>query len=367
MSKHEQISRELRGEIAAGKYATDQPLPSEAQLVSRFGVSRPTVARALRDLQSEGLIRRRAGAGTFVTQRSGEDTQTAVLGLLVPERGLTEIFESICGELAALARVHGFGLLWGSSPLPYKDRDASPEHALRVCHLFIEKGVSGVFFAPLEYEDDRESINLQVLSLLSQAGIPVVLLDRDVVHFPQRSPFDLVCIDNFTGGFILGQHLIRLGCRRIRFVSKPGSASSVDARLSGVREAMIQHERGFDDSLLATGDPGDKEFIRKLRPGFECDAIIGANDATARMLIEVLTALQVRIPQQVRVVGFDDVRAASLTSVPLTTVRQPLNEIAEIAFRAILGRIREPGIPPRSITLQPRLVIRESCGTYLAS
>jgi DNA-binding MarR family transcriptional regulator len=116
VSKHEAVSQELRIEIVAGAFAPSNKLPSEAQLVERFGVSRPTVARALRDLQAEGLIERRAGSGTFVRSVSPTNTQTRVLGLLVPERGTTEIFEAICGELGALARVHGFGLLWGGSP-----------------------------------------------------------------------------------------------------------------------------------------------------------------------------------------------------------------------------------------------------------
>src|SRR5690606_15918393 len=118
MPKHDSISQALRTEIAAGEFGSTGRLPSEAQLVERFGVSRPTVARALRDLQADGLITRRAGSGTFVRQPTAADDATRVLGLLVPERGTTEVLEAICGELGSLARVHGFGLLWGGSPLP---------------------------------------------------------------------------------------------------------------------------------------------------------------------------------------------------------------------------------------------------------
>ena len=144
---HENISQELRAEIATGKYGGEGQLPSEAQLVQRYSVSRPTVARALRDLQAEGLIVRRAGSGTFVSPRSDETSGAQVLGLLVPERSHTEVFEVICGELGALARVEGFGMLWGGSPVPHVDRDSTPEHAREVCLQFIEKEVAGVFFA----------------------------------------------------------------------------------------------------------------------------------------------------------------------------------------------------------------------------
>src|SRR6478752_7625164 len=103
-SKHREISNALLSEIAAGKYAASGRLPSEAQLVSRFGVSRPTVARALRDLQVEGRIERRAGSGSYLVQGDRAPAPaTRQLGVLVPPFGVTDFFEAICGELAGLA------------------------------------------------------------------------------------------------------------------------------------------------------------------------------------------------------------------------------------------------------------------------
>jgi len=75
----------------------------------------------------------------------------------------------------------------------------------------------------------------------------------------------------------------------------------------------------------------------------------------------------VRVPRDVRMAGFDDVRFATLVSVPLTTVHQPCREIAVTAFRAMLERIADPTLPPRLLLLSPRLVIRESCGAYVAA
>ncbi len=364
MSKHDTISRALRAEIASGTYETSGKLPSEAQLVERFGVSRPTIARALRDLQTEGLIERRAGSGTFVRQQAHTETQAQVLGLLVPERGTTEVFDAICGELGALARVQGYGLLWGGSPLPYADRDSTPEHAAEVCQQFIEKEVTGVFFAPLEYTKEKDAVNRELLERLRQSGIPVVLLDRDIAPYPKRSDFDLVSLDNFQAGFMVAEHLIRLGCRKLRFVARPGSAPTVDARIGGVREAIIRYDAELDPNLTEHGDPGDTKFVRSLHAGRKCDGIICANDFTAAELLKTLASLKVDVPSAVRVVGFDDVRYATLLSVSLTTIHQPCRDIAEVAFRAMQERIREPRIPPRTLTLAPRLVVRDSCGAY---
>ena len=99
--RYSEIARTLREEVLAGRFGTDGRMPSEAQLVTRFGVSRPTIARALRSLSGEGLIERRVGSGSFV--KSGGTKATARsnwLALLIPNLGNTEIFQMIGGEIA---------------------------------------------------------------------------------------------------------------------------------------------------------------------------------------------------------------------------------------------------------------------------
>ena len=363
MAKHQEISKELRSEIAAGIYSQDGKLPSEAQLVDRFGVSRPTVARALRDLQLEGLIERRAGSGSFV--RAPETIASAeVIGFLVPERRTIEIFEAICGEIGGLARASGYGVLWGASPMPFEDRDASPQHAREVCAQYVDKKVCGVFFAPYEHLKDKGALNRELLGMLRQAGIPVVLLDRDVTQFPLRSDFDLVCLDNYAAGYMIAEHLIRLGCCDLRFVTRPESAPTVDARICGTREAMIRYNIETSDQLVLQGDPTSEKFASEIIETHKASGVICANDATAVELIQTLEKQGTTIPGDVRVVGFDDVRYATVLSVPLTTVHQPCRELAEVAFHAMRERIEQVSIPPRKLVVSPRLVVRETCGAY---
>lgn len=365
--KHRDISRQLRADIAAGRYAAGARLPSESQLVKQFGVSRPTVGRALLDLQNEGLIERRAGSGTYVKGGAAGQaaSSTGQLGLLIPGLDTTEIFQLICGELASLARVHEYSVLWGGSTHPRQDTDASLEHAEELCQQFIERKVSGVFFAPYELMPEQEQANRRLAVSLRQAGIPVVLLDRDLVPFPNRSDFDLVGIDNMAGGYLLAEHLIKLGCRHLRFVARPRSAPTVDARIAGVREALARHQLDHDPRWLNTGDPADAKFVRRLTAGKQADAFICANDDTAAILMRSLAANGIKVPRDARVVGFDDAKYATLVSPALTTIHQPCRDLAVIAFRAMLERIAEPMLPARSFALTPRLVVRESCGAYL--
>jgi LacI family transcriptional regulator len=95
------------------------------------------------------------------------------------------------------------------------------------------------------------------------------------------------------------------------------------------------------------------------------DAIICANDHTAATPIQTPGKLRAGVPKHVSVVAFDDVKYATLLAVPLTTIHQPCREIAEVAFRSMLERINEPTIAARTITLAPRLSVRESCGAYV--
>lgn len=363
--KHHEISSHLQTEIAAGRYGEGARLPSEVQLVKQFSVSRPTVARALRDLETQGLIERRAGSGTYVRSNIQRNTASRILGLLVPGLASTEIFQIICGEIASLARVNEYGLLWGGSTNPRVDTDASLKHAEELCKQFIEREISGVFFAPAELQPGQEQANSKLAESLREAGIPVVLLDRDLLEFPRRSDFDLVGIDNMTGGYLLAEHLIKLGSRKIFFVARPLSAATVEARVAGVREALLRHRIEPEPGWIRTGDPADLKFVRSLVAGRQADAFVCANDDTAAVLLRSLESQGVRAPHEVRVVGFDDVNYATLVSVPITTIHQPCRDIAVIAFRTMMERLAEPTLPTRSIMLTPRLVVRESCGAYL--
>lgn len=367
--RYQEIARELREEIINNRYGQEGRVPSEAQLVRRFKVSRPTVAHALETLEREGLIERRAGSGSFVRpNRPGEVqdlTRNKLLALLIPDLGNTEIFQLICGEIASLARVHDYSLIWGGSGHPRLDVDVSLRHAEELCQHYLERRVSGVFFAPYELLREQEEANMRMAVMLRDAGIQVVLLDRDLVPYPRRSDFAVVGLDNVAAGFQLGEHLIKLGCRHLHFVTRPLSAPTVQARIAGVREAMAQWKLPISEAWISEGDPGDLKFVRSLLVPNRPDAFICSNDHTAALLLRSLHQLKVSVPKDVRVTGVDDVKFATLVSPSLTTMQQPCREIAMAAFAAMHDRLQDPTLPACNISLAPRLIVRDSCGAYL--
>jgi LacI family transcriptional regulator len=322
----------------------------------------------LRDLQEQGLIDRRKGSGTYLRpeKERAQDTHLAMpqLGMIVPNLRHTEIFESICGEIASLARVNDYGLWWGASVSPISEANMTVEEAEALCSRFIEQGVAGVFFVPFEHQANREAANRRITERLRQAGIPVVLLDRDIGAFPNRSAYDLVGVDNFAGGYLLAEHLIKLGARRLAYVMRPLTASTVDARIAGARISMLAHGLEAPLPFVYSGDPTDLKFVRSFAQSHQLDAVLCTSDHLAAQLLQSLTRLGIRVPQDLRLVGFDDVRFASLLTIPLTTMEQPCRDIAITAFNALRERIKNPTLPPRTLMLTPRIVVRETCGAY---
>lgn len=355
--KYEVIRQTLADGIISGQYSPGDRLPSESQLVKAYSASRPTVNRALRELQLAGLIERRAGSGSYV--RADAAARGYTFGLLIPELGRTEIFEPICRGMAEAQHGSQHVLLWGSSLSAEANLE---QQAAQACRQLVAKKVSGVFFAPLELTPQKDAINRSIAEALDRAGIPVVLLDRDLVSYPERSRYDLVGIDNHRAGYVITTHLIRSSCRRIMFIGRPGSAPTVDGRIAGYREALANSARGLEPSVNRI-EPQDRKQLKAALAKHRPDGIVCANDFTAGHLLKTLNELGVSVPGGVRLAGIDDVKYASLLSVPLTTLHQPCPAMGAAAIGAMLERLRNPSLPARDILLNFHLVIRASCGS----
>lgn len=363
--KHQVVFDYLHGNILSGVYKQGDRLPSEAELGAMFQASRITVAKAVLELQRMNLVTRRPGAGTHVQAKAQEDAHT--FGLLIPELGITEIFEPICHGMMRSPFARPDALLWGNvsgAGSSGMRRDAA-EEAEHLAQHFISQKVSGVFFAPLELIAEKDTANRRVMRLLERAKIPTVLLDRCYMPYPERSAHDLVGIDNRRTAYTATDHLIRHGARRLVFVGEALSALSIDARIAGFHDALWRHGIRQEAETVWRGNPQDEALVRKMLETTQPDGVVCANDVTAARLMQTLIAIGRRIPEDVRVVGIDDVKYAHLLPVPLTTMHQPCGAIGVIAMATMLERLRHPELPTRDIFLPARLVVRKSCGAHL--
>lgn len=355
--KHILIHDEIAAAIASGAYQPGQQLPTELELVRTFKASRPTVARAMQRLAAEGLVDRRAGSGTFV-KRAASAATSKLFGLIIPGLGEKELMQPICGQLARAAGDHHHTLLWGDAT------DAPGEEigsrAIELAGRYVGMRVAGVFFAPVEFAPGKDAANRTVVEICDEHGVPVVLIDRDIMSYPQRSRYDVVGIDNRRAMCTLVTHLIEHGETRIDFVARPLSAPTVALRLAGYRDALRQAAIEPTSDAVHFGDPADHDFVKRMLGSRRDRAFVCANDLTAARLMHTLEDLGVDVPDDVRVSGFDDVTYAHLLRVPLTSVRQPAQGIGAAAMRAMLDRLAVPDLPARDILLPTSLVVRRS-------
>ena len=360
LPKYRQILDDLRAAIDSGRLKPGDKLQTEAELGKVYQASRITVARAVNELMQQGLVSRRAGSGTHVLPKT--EAQGHVFGLLIPDLGRTEIFEPICQGMmrSPLAKTHS--LLWGHAMGEAEQQDREAED---LCQHYISQKVSGVFFAPLEYTSSREQVNRRIAAALEKAGIPIVLLDRCYAPYPCRSRHDLVGIDNRAVGYVLTQHLIRVGAKRPAFISLAHSAPTVTARIAGYREALYAHGISLKEDMVREGDTAEPNFVQRVLKELRPDAILCANDLLAGRLIATLTGLGIDVPHEMRVVGIDDVKYASLLPVPLTTQHQNCHDIGAVALATMLERVGNPSGPVRDVLLQTSTIVRTSCGAQL--
>lgn len=334
---YQHVIASLTADIRSGRFKPGQKLPSEAALVKKFNTSRITVGRALRELQTAGLIERRAGSGSFVSQPARENLPL-LFGLLIPDLGETDIFDPICAGIAQASEAGDHALLWGHADPAGSTKE---EQCWALCQQFIARRVSGVFFAPLEFEAGAAKSNVRVIRALEDAGIPIVLLDRQASDKPLRSKLDLAGLNNHRAGYTATEHLVQAGLKRIAFLGYGGAAATVSARMAGYRDALRDH--------------GLTELLQE-----EAEGIVCINDMVASQVMRAFLSKGTRIPEDLRLVGIDDASFAKLLPVPLTTVRQPCREIGRAALKAMVERVRDPKLPSREILLTGDLVVRES-------
>lgn len=352
-TKYSTLVETLKNGILGGSYVSSRPLPSEHALANRFKVSRSTVQQAFRELEKVGLISRSRGRGTFVS-RLGRSRQ---IGLIVPGVACTDFFQPIVSEINRLARKEAYTLLFAE--VFSLDRAERIRQVRELSAEFVRKKVAGVIYEPLAGPGGIEP-NDHILRTFRKAKIPVVLLDCDIVPFPQRSDYDVVGVNDVEAGAKIAKHLVSVGAKKIHFLVCQLCPTTFENRLYGAEAELIRVGKFKKENVLyaeANDVAALKCHIRKHgRP----DAFVCSNDAIAAEFKQTLEKAGLLVPKDVRLTGFADLPVASLMTPPLTTIRQDRDQMGEVAFRRLLERIANPDIPANEILFPSPLVVRES-------
>ncbi|MDO9546105.1 MAG: LacI family DNA-binding transcriptional regulator [Pelolinea sp.] len=203
-------------------------------------------------------------------------------------------------------------------------------------------------------------IDTSYLKILEERNIPVVLVDNE----SPEGNYDVVKIDNYLGGKMAADHLIALGHKRIACISGPFMHNITYERVEGYKDSLREHGLIVDEKMILTGNFDVASGLQCANNFFEMDerptAIFACNDQMAVGVIQSAAAHNLKVPDDISLVGFDDINLSRYTVPPLTTISQPLHEIGEQALNCMIEKIKDPNKSPKTITLNLRLAERQS-------
>jgi GntR family transcriptional regulator of arabinose operon len=349
-----QIRDTLRSEILERLYQDGDTFYSELDLAARFGVARGTVRQALASLEQDGYIRREKGRGTYISKRAMavEHTNSITISFIVPHCRDSFVPTMLLGVEAA-ARERGAHVLFRH----IESNPALQSQALEEARAY---GAAGVLLFPVDatYRDPA------LLRLLAE-GFLVVLLD----HYIPGVDMDYVVSDGYGGMLRAVQHLLGLGHKRIGFVTwdvqKSGEVGRFLGYQQGLREWGVEPAMDLICQLEEYPVEDLSPLIDLLSGPNRPTAIVALNDYLAVKVMRVCRELNLRIPQELALIGFDNTDIAAQLEVPLTTVSQPIHEIGAQAVRFLLNKIAGLSQGPQRLILPTNLIIRESSGKSL--
>lgn len=280
--------------------------------------------------------------------RSLRRQHTHTLGLVLPDSS-NPFFAEVARSVETYAFEHGYNVLFGSS-----DGDLKKENAY--LQVLIDNQVDGIIFV-------AAGESAQNVERLLGKRLPLVVVDREFKHVVA----DYVVADNRQGGYLATSHLIELGHRVIGCIAGPSTVTPSAERVTGYRDALQEHAIPYDSHLIRRGDFGaasgfeTMQYFLARRESRRPTAIFACNDMMALGALGALYQAGLRVPDDVAIVGFDDIVLASYTSPPLTTIQQPKYEMGQLAARILIEHIqsRQPHKPERHL-LPTQLVVRAS-------
>ena len=352
-SKYAKVYETLKHDILSGKYSSRTPFPSVAMIIRRFGISNLTAVKVLDKLKNDGLVRSYQGRGTFVTATA----TSRKIGLIVPGVACTDFFQPIVSEINQLARKEDYTLLFAE--VFSMDREERIHQVRELAAEFIKKRVAGVIYEPLA-EPGGKDANGHILRVFNRARIPVVLIDCDIVPFPQRSEYDVVGVNDVEAGAKIAEHLLSVGAKKIHFLICKLCPTTYNNRLYGAEAALIKAGRFKKGSVLYAEANDLAALKRHIRKNGKPDAFVCSNDAIAAEFRQTLEKAGLSVPKDILLTGFADLPIAALMSPPLTTIRQERDQLGGRAFKRLLERIANPTLPANEIFFPAPLVVRES-------
>ncbi len=325
------------------------------EFAKHCGVSKTTVSMAFNDnpripqkTKKKVLeAAKKFGYQPSMIARSLRSKKTKAIGLMLPSI-TNPFFPQIVKGVEDAALKDGYSVV-------FCNFDEEIEKESLYFQMFENRWVDGIIFSGVT--GDKQETNY--IEEIQKKGIPIVFIDRGLEgHFN-----DVVMIDNDEATYKGTKYLLDLGHRRIGFINGPAGIRIFDKRLQGYKKALQNHGIELDESLIVEGEQSSKtaesavrQFLAQTLP----TAIFTTSDLVAIAVLRAVQKSGLKVPEDISVMGFDDIPLASLVNPSLTTIVQPIQEIGREAFKLLADRIERKDSPKRKIVLDTELVVRES-------
>ena len=328
---------------------------SLVDVAKRAGVSISTVSRTINSTgkisaKTQSLVRKAMRELNYRPNRVARRLRSrrgnsGLLGLIIPNIQ-NQFFADMARGVEDVAYANGFAVI-------LCNYDEDPGKELFYLDVMQSESVDGIIIPPLHDND-------MAVRKVAQSGLPVVCVDRTLKDFD----LDKVEVDNRRGARDAVRYLIEKGHKRIAIITGPRQSSTGRDRLSGYRDAHAEAGLEVDEELVCHGD--FKESCGNECTGKLLDlpnpptALFTCNNLMTIGALHAVANRGVKIPDQLAIVGFDDMAMADVFSPPLTMVSQPAYEVGKEAAELLLRRIKNPGKPTAGLLLKPKLIVRDS-------
>lgn len=331
--------------------------PTLVEIAKHAGVSRSTVSRVMNEhpsVDSETRARVLSVAERLnylpnIAARTLATGRTQILGLAIPT-GVSTLFTDpyfplLIQGITSACNAHNHSvMLWL----------AEPEHERRTIRKILQGGlIDGVILASALMDDP-------LLEALMKRGMPFVMIGRH----PSDDPVSYVDVDNRSGVREAVSYLLRLGYKRVATITGPKNMIAGADRFQGYVDALREKRVVVEPALIAEGnfqEEGGYAAMQQLLPQ-EPDAVFVASDAMAFGAMRALRDAGKNVPDDVAIVGFDDLPVAAHSEPSLTTIRQPIPRLGSMAAESLMDLIAHPDSQPHRIILPTEFVIRASSG-----
>jgi LacI family transcriptional regulator len=305
----------------------------------REKVSPDAVRRVREAIEVLGYVRNDAARQL----RVGRSSTVGLVVLDVRNPFFTDLARGAESEAAR----HGLSVILGNSA-------EDVEREAGYLDLFEEQRVRGILISPYREVGPQ-------LRRLRERGTPTVLVDRR----SEDERFSSVSVDDELGGWLAADHLIRTGRRRILFTGGPFDIRQIVDRRAGAQRAVdsaagVSFETVPTPAASVADGRATGEEIAARAPEDRPDAVFAANDLLAIGVLQGLAGHGIRVPEEIAIIGFDDIDFASAAVVPLSSVRQPSRLMGETALRILLSEIDDPDSVAQQVVFEPELVVRAS-------